>query len=178
MIWFMLFAALIVVVVGSMSFEQDTQAYRRLSQKLKNSTQNASRDAAVFIDLDKYGDGLYVFDYREGILSAKKSLQDSLNLDSNMKSKDDGYWKVPLEFEVYFYDDSLFCRKYVDGDLDEITPFNYPVDYIDSTTGYSSKVVAPTVFVKVVAPDYQFRFVSEELLTVSRVSSSEMVDRR
>ncbi len=126
-------AALLLSIVFY-SFLHDFNLNRQALEELKVVCEEASAAGSLFIDDEEYAEGKIVFNQIESVKAIEAVIIASLELDSNMDPSVATYWQKKITYKAYFIDDRAT---------------DYPYLYIDSDTGYTTLIKAPTVVVTI-----------------------------
>jgi len=87
-------------------FIHDYNGNKLANNELRIVCEEASVAGSLFIDLEKYSEGQIVFDQGQGDAAIRDIIIESLKLDESLSPKMNSYWRSPIKYEVYYFDDS------------------------------------------------------------------------
>lgn len=82
----------------------ETQLYQEHTMVGKAYVEEAAAAGAQYFEVEEYGDGFYNFNQEQSIKAIEYSLKNNFELNEDFTTKEKGYWKDKLEYEVTFVD--------------------------------------------------------------------------
>lgn len=87
-------------------FIHDYNENKLANNELRIVCEEASVAGSLFIDLEEYSEGRIVFNQGQGDKAIRDIIIKSLKLDESLSPKVNSYWRDPIKYEVYYFDDS------------------------------------------------------------------------
>lgn len=105
-------------------FIHDYNENKLANNELRIVCEEASVAGSLFIDLEEYSEGRIVFNRGQGDAAIRDIIIESLKLDESLSPKVNSYWRDPIKYEVYYFDDSdatpeLPCHSFKDEIIGE-----------------------------------------------------------
>ncbi len=132
--------------------------------QLRNTAEEASVAATMFISPQEESEGRIVFNQAEGHKAIRAVLKSMLKTDESLNPSEGSYWQQQIIYSAYFYDDSNTT---------------YPYTFADPQTGYTTIIYRPSVIVTINAGKarYSMKGIVDENLPNIRSAAHEIEGR-
>lgn len=130
--------AIILLNIFFLTYQQDIDKYIRAETQLKAIAEECAAGSALYCEKKREGlEGKIIANPTEMIKYVEYIITYSLNLNNNLKPKDESYIK-DIDYYLYIFDDTQTQKTIKNGTTIETKPFTYPYTFTD-TTGYTTK---------------------------------------
>ena len=176
---FIVTLAVVILYTFTIVFNQDYRQAQRATIGVKYVCEELSATGSLFYDVEQFGDGLTVYNTEQSMVAIRDQITHLISFDSVRNPIPGSYWTDQMNYIVYFYDDLLERKIYINGDLSSSEDFTYPYSHLDLWTNYNYIVNDPVVIVTINAgiPKYRYPFLNE-IPDIVRSSSHVLDDRQ
>ncbi|MDD3350187.1 MAG: hypothetical protein PHC40_04940 [Eubacteriales bacterium] len=145
---FIISLALILTLTGFFVFQVDCGQYIQISERAKETANDAADAAGLFYSIDQFAGGYKVFDKDDGNAAILEILRSNLNLNTEMKFS---FRKVPdvCHWKAYYIDDTGAFSEYQDGILIQEKTVDFPFLLVEPLTNYSATLSQASVIVTI-----------------------------
>jgi hypothetical protein len=171
--------AVVIIYSFTLVFTEDYRQAQRNEYRVKYACEELSASGSLFYDLEEFGEGNKIFNTEEGIKAIKGQIPNLLSVESNLKPSSNSYWSEPIEYKVYFYDDSGICKVYKNGRKEKEFSFRYGDRHKDDWISYDPYITDPMVVVTINTGPARFRgeIFEDEIPDIIRSASHEWEER-
>lgn len=170
--------AILILMMNFSVYQQDSNAFLLAQESLKYQADDMAATAVLFYLPDEYAEGIKVFDDATANHAVAVHIEKNMNLTDGVVNQ--GYFREnEITYHVYYFDDSLWMRKYTNGSLVQKETFAYGDLFEESLTGYHKLITEPSAIVTIEGgqPKYRLSMLKEAASPMIQTSAYEYVGR-
>lgn len=169
---FIITLAILLAFATLIVFQTDSNNLATEKEKLKYVCEDASNAATLNINTESFGNGYLVYDYDKANEDLFNIIKLKLSLDqTNIPAR---YYTAPISYSVYYFDDTLVQKTYINGVKQDNKEFRYGDEWTEPVTGKVIRIEDPMAIVTISAgaPKMRLAFLANKV-TVSESSAYE-----
>lgn len=124
--------------------------------QLKEISEEASNTASLYFDANSFGNGYIKFTDEKANKKLYEIIEANLKLDGQ-KIPQSSYYSQPIDYYIYYFDDSGYMRAYKNNAKTEVKEFSYGSFFKEPLTKKDIKITTATCIVTIDAKNAKMR---------------------
>lgn len=158
-------------------FQIEQDRFIRAQEHVKVLCDDVSAAGVLFFEEDDFSKGQKIFDQVQSEAVIKTLIQNNMKLSSDLSPRTDSFWKEPVTYWTYYFDESGYVTIRKNGVVTQKSSFTFGTLFTEPATKYIKLIKEPTVIaaIEVAYPVEMFNQV--QWPKVVRSSAYEDLDR-